>query len=276
MMSKKILIILFLILCTIPIKTYSQSFSKAGFIPGNIWYSPDPFEEKDIIKIHTIVFNPEDKQFLGDVIFFDNDVFLDKKSFSVQAKEIKEVEISWTVTAGKHKIFAKIENAKLLLPNGKFEEIYIAQNKTEENIREVEKKIILKTINLDPYSIIDNISINSSESIQNIKNTIKENTPSFIVEPATLTANVIETIRSDISNISKVKKETIQNEIKAINITNQKNNTEKENKFIKPLKYLELFFFTLLSYIFNIKFIFYGILFIIIIFILRYFWRLIF
>src|SRR3989339_746947 len=261
MMSKKILIILFLILCTIPIKTYSQSFSKAGFIPGNIWYSPDPFEEKDIIKIHTIVFNPEDKQFLGDVIFFDNDVFLDKKSFSVQAKEIKEVEISWTVTAGKHKIFAKIENAKLLLPNGKFEEIYIAQNKTEENIREVEKKIILKTVNLDPYSIIDNISINSSESIQNIRNTIKENTPSFIVEPATLTANVIE---------------TIQNEIKAINITNQKNNTEKENKFIKPLKYLELFFFTLLSYIFNIKFIFYGILFIIIIFILRYFWRLIF
>ena len=47
------------------------------------------------------------------------------------------------------------------------------------------------------------------------------------------------------------------------------------NKFLKPFKYLELFFFTLVSFVFNNKFIFYGIVVAVILLVLRYIWNLI-
>ncbi len=277
MISKRILIFFFLISILIPSRIYSQTPSRAGFIPGNIWYSPDPFEEKDAIKINTIIFNPEANKFSGDVIFFDKDIFLGKKSFIVQARGIENVEINWIATAGEHKIFAKIENAKLLLSNGQYKEIYIAENKTEENILKIEKKEFPNT------SIIDNIGTASIESVENIKNAIKEKTPDFVTKTTILTANVIEATRSSMNVVLEKKKEAVQNEIKTLNAESKDGATtvsdlknKKGDGLMKPFKYIELFFFTIFSFIFGNKPIFYGILFIVAIFFLRYIFRLIF
>jgi len=58
-------------------RAYAQS-SNAGFVPGNIWYSLDPFLEGDKIKIYTLIFNPDPRELSGTVVFFDNSVFLGK------------------------------------------------------------------------------------------------------------------------------------------------------------------------------------------------------
>src|SRR3989338_5661631 len=50
-------------------RAYAQS-SNAGFVPGNIWYSLDPFLEGDKIKIYTLIFNPDPRELSGTVIFF--------------------------------------------------------------------------------------------------------------------------------------------------------------------------------------------------------------
>lgn len=290
MVKKKTGIIILLILCLFPIcKTYAQS-SNAGFVPGNIWYSVDPFEEGDKIKIYTLIFNPDIRELSGTVVFFDNNVFLNKKDFIVGAKGVKDISIDWTATVGDHNILGKIENAKFLVSKGIYEDVYLAENETSKSSRTVNKKVIVivaDTTNTDTNanSIISNVNTVGSESIKNIEKTIIENTPDFIAKPIVLGASTVENFRQDAGSASENKKVDIQSQIKALDInkndntkitSNSKNTNTGANEFLKPFKYVELFFFTFLSFIFNNKFIFYGILIIIVFLIMRYIWHLIF
>ena len=92
----------------------------AGFVNSNIWYSQDNFTEGDKIKIYTVIFNPDSRQFSGTVSFFDKTVLLGKKNFSISGNGVNNVSIDWTVIAGDHTIFAKIENSKFLISDGKY------------------------------------------------------------------------------------------------------------------------------------------------------------
>jgi len=290
MTKKNIGIILLLVFCLLPIQKINAQVSNAGFIPGNIWYSQDPFEEGDKIKIYTLIFNPDIRELSGTVVFFDNNVFLDKKDFTAEAKGVKDVSTDWTATVGTHVIFAKIENAKFLVSKGKYEEVYLAENETSKSLRTVNKKIIAETTNptdtsTNIGSIIDNVSNASQDSVKNIGKTIGTNTPEFIAKPMVLGASTIENFRQDVGITSENKKEDIQSQIKALDInkndnakiaSDSKSTNIEVSKFLKPFKYVELFFFTFLSFILNNKFIFYGILIIIVFLIMRYIWHLIF
>ena len=136
---KKVSIILFLVFFLLPIPSHAQT-SKAGFVPENLWYSKDPFEEGEKIKIYTVIFNPDTRELDGSVVFFDNNVFLGKKSFTAPAKSVKDVYINWSVTAGNHNIFGKIEDAKFLISTGNYQEVYLADNETNKS----NKKHIIK------------------------------------------------------------------------------------------------------------------------------------
>jgi hypothetical protein len=285
---KKIWIILILVLSLLPTyKIYAQT-SNVGFVPGNMWYSVDPFEEGDKIKIYTVVFNPDKRELSGTVVLFDNNVFLGKQDFIAEAQSVKDVSVDWTVTAGDHSIFGKIENAKFLVSKGVYEEVYLAENETSKSLRTVNKKVVAKMpdtteVNTNPNSILSSVSAAGSDSIKNIEKIIGKNTPDFIAQPMVLGASTVENFRQDISTSSENKKGDIQAQIKALD-ANKKNNTKtapgsqntEDNKFLKPFKYAELFFFTFLSFIINNKLIFYGSLVFIIFLILRFVWHLIF
>ena len=69
-------------------KILAQS-SNTGFVPGNIWYSKDPFEEGDKVKIYTFIFNPDSRELSGTVIFFDKTVLLGKKILLSLLKQLR-------------------------------------------------------------------------------------------------------------------------------------------------------------------------------------------
>jgi len=284
---KKLGVVLFLIFSFLPIKSYAQ-ISNAGFVPGNIWYSTDPFEEGDKIKIYTVVFNSDIREFSGTIVFFDNNVFLGKKDFVVPTEGIKGVSIDWTVTVGAHKIFGKIENAKFLISKGKYEEVHLAENKTGESVRTISKKIISKitddtnSITKNYNSIINNVSSTGSQSLKNIQKIITEKTPNFIAQPIISGTEMVEELRTNIAFASKKRKEEVKAQMEVLSVgrkNDEKISSDQENaevnKFLKPFKYLELFFFTLVSFVFNNKFIFYGIVVAVILLVLRYIWNLI-
>lgn len=289
MTFKKISIILFLIFSILPTNKIFAQIPNVGFVPGNIWYSKDPFEEKDKIKIYTFVYNSDARELSGTVVFFDKTTLLGKKDFILGGNTAGDVSIDWTVSAGDHTIFGKIENAKFLVSQGKYEEIFIADNETEKSTRTVSKKIIIgqTDTNINPIS---NIGDTISNSVSNLKNTVEEKTPNFITEPIVSTTNVLEKFRENTNIISDNKKEEIKKEIESLNnikntsdkkvVTNSKTSSDSKitipNSILKPFKYVELFFLTIFSFILNNKIIFYGILIIIIFFILRFIWNKIF
>jgi len=286
---KKIGIVLFLVLFLFPLAKIQAETSNAGFIPANIWYSKDPFQEGDKIKIYTLIFNPDSRELSGTVNFFDKTVFLGKKDFKVPAKGVKDISIDWTATVGDHTIFGKIENAKFLVSKDKYEVAYLAKDETEQSKRTVSKKIIPKETSTDSNS---ELNTNNPGQIESIRNLIVEKTPDFIAKPISATAIAIEGFRESVGTASENKKQEIKVELKNLdenskivtdktaelenNVTptNLQTKLVSENKssFLKPFKYVELFALTLASGIFNNKLIFYGILVVGIFLIFRLIW----
>ena len=276
MTLKKIGIVLFLIFSLFPIQKIFAQNSNTGFVPGNIWYSKDPFEEGDKIKIYTFIFNPDARELSGTVIFFDKTVLLGKKDFIILSKSANDISIDWTVTAGDHTIFGKIENAKFLISKGKYEEVYLAENETEKSSRTVSKKITSKSTDINTNT--------AGVSVLDITKIIKEKIPDFITKPIISSANSLETFRKNLNTISDNKKEEIKKEIEALNDSNlvvglsKGNATIKTdtNPLLKPFKYVEIFFLSIFSFIVSNKILFYGIIIVVVFFILRFIWNKIF
>jgi len=269
MIFKKIWIILFLIISFLPInKILAQSFN-TGFVSGDIWYSENSFKEGDKIKIYTFVFNPDNRELSGTVVFFDKTVLLGKKDFIISANGADDVSIDWIVTMGDHSIFAKIENAKFLISKGKYEEIYLLSNETKKNSITVSKK----TASGSTSEIVNNLDVTSEK----IKNIIKEKIPDFIAEPIISTTDVMEQFRQNTQIAGETKKEEIKEEIKNLNVLPKKSNNKTiTNQLLKPFKYIELFFISIFTFILNSKILFYSILIILIFLFLRFIWNLIF
>ena len=268
-MLKKVGIISLLFVCLLPANEINAQITNAGFIPGNIWYSKDPFEEGDKIKIYTLIFNPDARELSGMVNFYDKTTILGKKSFVVAGKSVKDISIDWTVDAGAHNIFAKIENAKFLISTGKYENVNLTENQTEESSRTINKKIVPKLPDIIGDSATDG-------QIAKVQNVILENTPDFITKPIIEAVNSLEKIRGSAGTFSRNKKEEISNQIKALNNEEVLPNPESNAKLQKPLKYIEFFFLAIFSIILDNKWIFYIALALVVFFLIRFIWRRIF
>lgn len=266
MSFKKVLLGLFFIFSLFP---YSQIRAEAstGFVPSNIWYSNEPFEEGDKIKIYTVVFNGDTRELTGTVSFYDGTMLLGKKTFSVAGRGVKDISIDWTVNAGEHKIFGKIDAAKYSLPNGNFESTTLKDNITEVSNRTVKKKIVLQATNKDDTT--------TPGEIERIADAVKTNTPYSIQKPILSSVNVFEGIRSDLGTQVEAKITSTSNELEKSKSEEKASDPKSNNTSIsKPFKYAELFLLKIASFILNYKIIYYGIILLILFLMVRYIWRL--
>jgi len=299
MSLKKIGFVLFLFFSLFSGHLSYAQVENAGIIPANIWYSSDPFQEGDKIKIYTVVYNRDSRELSGTVIFFDHTLLLGTKTFTVGPKSVKDVSIDWNVSAGEHTIFAKIENAKFLISKDKYEEVYVAENKTEESKRTVSPKVTSE-------NSVDKVvnSVTSSDTVSNVKQIVEENTPVFVTKAIGTTMGTLETVRENIGVFSTDKKESLKKEIDSLTKTEAENEKKiaentvknlsgekdtgktsllpKENKqaelgrMVKPFKYVQLFFFSLISFVFQYPIVFYLLLILVVFLFLRFIWRLFF
>jgi len=279
MFKKYIGIFIYLALFLTPFYFLIAQISNTGFIPENIWYSKDPFEEGDKVKIFTLIYNSDTKPLSGTVFFFDKTTFLGNKTFNIPGKGMEDISIDWTVSTGNHTIFAQIQNAKYLMPDKTYKEVSLSEMKTSESERSVSKKI---TSNTSKEETIPKKSTDAT--ISNIQNFLKEITPEVVSTTIETTIDKTEKFRENLGSISEDKKEIIKKEIKILEDTSSvnsktKNPTTNETKapdksaFEKPFKYVEIFFLSLFSYILNNKYLFYGLIFAVLFFILRLLFR---
>jgi hypothetical protein len=269
---KKAGMVLFIIFSLLPISKVLAQTTNAGFVPQNIWYSEDPFTEGDKIKIYTLIFNPDTRSFSGTVDFFDNSTLLGTKDFSIAATSAKDVYINWTVTAGDHEIFGQIENAKFLNSDSTYTNASITDNKTSTSSRTVASKIVAQNINNGINSV--NGEFNSTvNSIQNIGNTAEKFVPKAAVQAGTTITNTLDGWRGNTSTTLQSAQLQTKN---TLNTLSSSKNTTNTNAFQKPFTYVKWLVLTILAAIFKYKLLFYGILIVIIFWILRYIWSLIF
>jgi hypothetical protein len=261
-----------------PVFRLSAQSSNAGFVPGNIWYSIDPFAEGDKIQIYTMLFNPDSREFSGTVIFFDKSLFLGKKDFTLKGKDASEVYINWTATAGDHKIYAKLENTKFLISPGKYEEVFRSGNQTEESERFVAKKVTPeKALAKDSAASTKSAGDDSGiSSIKAIEENIVEKTPDIISKPIIAAASGLESVRTSVEGSVDAKKVKTESELAALSAEKKDPKAEKASKILRPFKYIELFFLRLLDLVLRYRLIFYGLLAVLAYYLVHYLWHLVF
>ena len=276
MFYKKFSLFLFLILFLFPTGKILAQTTNAGFVPGNIWYSEDPFSEGDKIKIYTLIFNPDTRKFSGTVDFFDNSTLLGTKAFNVGATSTEDIYINWTVTAGSHEIYGEIQNAKFLTANGTYVDANLTQTETSKSSRTVTAKVVTQNITNGINSV--NGAFNSSiNSIQNIGSTAKNIIPNVITQAFINTTNSIDGFRTNTSVMLQNAQDQTKNNINSLNNTKDTSTSSiNSNDFQKPFEYVALFFLTILSFIFKYKLLFYIVVILLILYVLRYIVGLIF
>ena len=273
---RKIGIVLLLIFFLFPTAKIFAQTTNAGFVPGNIWYSEDPFFEGDKIKIYTLIFNPDTRKFSGTVDFFDNSTLLGTKDFKVGATSTEDIYINWTVTAGNHQIYGEIQNAKFLTANGTYLDANLSDNQTSKSSQTVTPKVVAQNIT-NSINSVDGVLNSAINSIQNIGGTTKNVVPNGISQVLNTTTNSIDDfIVKASATINNTQNQTQKNLDALNNAKSTLTNTINTNDFQRPFDYLALFLLTILSFILKYKLLFYGIIIVIVLWILRYIWGLIF
>jgi hypothetical protein len=241
----------------------------AGFIPGQIWYSKDSLEEGDNVKIYTAIWNGSENSIFTKVTFYDKEVVLGNREITIPSMSTKDVSISWQVTAGDHNIHAKIISSTVS-KSGKEENVVLARSSTKEDHQYVSVK--LKTA--DGKDATSGDIVNSQ-----ITNVIDKIVPDFIGENVSNGIGVVDFFRSEKSKEIEDNKGIVEKKIEVLKNSSENFNKSKNLKIDsfdtikKPIAYIELFFLKVLSFIFGNKWVFYGIILILVFLILRFIYR---
>ena len=263
------LIILFTFL-VLPICVFAVTNS--GFIPGQIWYSKDVLIQGDTVNIHTAVWNGEKESISAKVEFYDKNVILGSRDITLATLELKDVYIPWKVTAGDHIISAKIISSQQTV-SGKKEQVTLGRNATSNDKQFV--SVVSKNSKGEPVSGTDAIKNQIEDTSQKIGELIPESVSNTVSNGFTSVENFRE---ETLVQINKTKDETQKelDQMKGVELTVSKSGIKKtsvEDATKKPITYIKIYLFAILSFIFANKIIFYGVLIFIIFLFLRFIYR---
>jgi len=242
--------------------------TSTGFISGQIWYSKDTIVEGDTVNIFTAVWNNASSSLSAKVEFYDQNVILGTRDVVVAPQELKEVSVSWKVTAGDHVISAKIISPSITV-SGKKQTITVNNTLTETSRKFI--PVVIKTINGDPATSQDIINNQIDKATSGIEGIL----PNSVSAPISKNLDIVSAFREDTyAGISKLKDETKKTidalsakektETSSINKINTKPTTtvktSTDDAVEKPIAYVKLFFLSILSFIFGSKIVFYGVI----------------
>lgn len=240
---------------------YAEVLSGSGIVPGQIWYSKDSLIEGDTTLIHTAIWNDNDYSILTKIEFYDGSILLGGRSITVKSNELKDVSILWKVTAGDHNISAKIASS---LKDSNKEKISLSRISSTSSKNSVSK--IVKNGDGEVVSLTNEI-----------KDKVEEIVPQDVQVVVSRNINVLENFRLDNSKkISEFKDEAKSNidlikKEKSDKVSSSEANLGDSIK--GPLAYVKLFFFSILTFIFVNKFVFYLSLVFVVFLLLRFIYR---
>mgnify|MGYP001568653271 CR=1 FL=1 len=240
----------------------ARIIENSGFVPGNIWFSKAPSSVGETVKIYTMVWNASKEDISGTVSFFDNDTLIEKQEFILAGEgSSKILSAPWKSKEGYHKIYAVITESFSSQRGSKVSEVSLEYSKTKEDEK------FLKTP-VPENSGATTTALNFvDQKIEYAKGYLESNLPKPAVDITKSTASETESIRGEVKGWSDERIASIK---KKIDIKGKE--AEKANGFdIKgPLSYVSLFLLSILSFITGNAWVFYGLLTVVIFFVLRF------
>src|ERR1035437_1365673 len=271
-MKKYFIFFIFLYLIFTP--TVFALESTTGFIPGQIWYSKEPLVEGDMVDIHTAVWNGEKDPVSAKIEFYDKNVILGSRDIILSSLELKDVYIPWKITSGDHVISAKIISS-LVTVLGKKENVVLSRITTSDNKQFV--PVIVKNNIGEPVSEADMLKNQINQTTSEINNIVPEKISAPILNVLSTVDNLRDKTLTQVNAVVDETKKEISQVLGASTIVSKNPNNDKvgniQDVVKKPIAYIKLFLFSTLSFIFGNKIVFYGILAVIIFYLIRFIFR---
>jgi hypothetical protein len=273
MMMKKYFLFLLIVLSTVmATQVYAETLASSGFIPGQIWYSKAELVEGDTVNIHTAIWNAEKNTLAAKVEFYDKNVILGSRDVILAPSELKDVSVSWKITAGDHVISAKIISS-LATVSGVKEKVVLERIVTSNDRQFVSVQV--KDNSLEKTADDKKLQTQIDKTNSEFNNIVPEKVSTQVVS----TFNIVDDFRDKtLTQVTAIKKDT-QNKIDQIKDKN-KITVEVSNEKVslpnateKPIAYIKLFLFSLFVFILGTKIIFYGLSILIIFWIIRFIYR---
>lgn len=244
---------------------YAEVLSGSGIIPGQIWYSKDSLIEGDTVAIHTAIWNDKSYDISVKVEFYDGKVLLGERNVDIKSNELKDVNISWKITAGEHNILAKISSSLKDESSGAKESITLTRVSTMTSKNSVEK-------------VIKNEEGETVSLTNEVKDKVDEFMPEGVSDFVSTNFNVVEKFRNDNSAKVSTLKDNAKDELEVIKNTDKNNNDKEIKKSFEestkePIVYVKLFLLSVLSFIMNNSLVFYGLSVLIVFYVLRFIYR---
>jgi hypothetical protein len=235
--------------------------------------------EGDTVNIYTAVWNGDDKPLVARVEFYDKNVILGTRDIEIPASSLKDVSVSWKVTAGDHSISAKIISSSVI-SGGKKQSVTLDWTTTQEDRTNV--SVVIKKSDGTEVKSVDLLKDQVEKAGSKLQDIIPESVTSNANSLDSLRISTYTQIKDNYTDTKKQIASFSTTQVKSDTKTNTKSQTvnpevSKNANIIdatqKPLAYLKLFFFSILSFIFGYKIVFYGLLAFLVYIILRYFYR---
>ncbi|MDP3958436.1 MAG: Ig-like domain-containing protein [bacterium] len=266
-MAARALLILFLVLFPLfPPVQAETTVENAGFAPQSIWYSKDPFFAGERVTIHTIVVNSGSVELSGTVEFYDGETLLGRASVTVPpGGSFAEASVPWKVTEGRHTIFALLKDVKV----GGNVSVALENSRTGES----EKFVAAAKAAAATSTALGYVE----EKLAAAKSYAEEKLPAPVVEAGNAAAAKLEAARATGQSWADAENEKAKEIIREMNEAKPSAAyTTGSTALKKPFAYAREFFTSLLGSVFANAYIFYGVLLILLFFVLRFVKRIFF
>lgn len=99
---------------SLPFSAHAASVDTAGLLSGGIWFSREPLVAGVLVRVHALVYNSGTTSISGKVAFYDGAPKLGEAAFGpLVPGTSQDVSVSWRPAAGYHKLYAVIESASV-------------------------------------------------------------------------------------------------------------------------------------------------------------------
>ena len=244
----------------------AASVSQVGFVESSLWFSPDSFTEGDTVRIYTGIWNGEDEGLTGTAHFYDKEVLVGKRAFTVPPGTLESVFVEWKASAGDHAFSVQIADARLAGGDA----VVLGKMKSEAT-----KKTVAKAP-LNEASVISALeSLEKSDAASRLDDQLgKAETfvagviPDKAMSVLGATFEPVEAFREERIGLMEEKKNEVKAELLRLEAEDEEV-TEDDldptaafdaGALYKPIRYIYLVFLGLLKFIYTHAIVFYAVL----------------
>ncbi len=252
----KIIILSLVVIIGLGIWLPSHAEESVGFIENGFFMSPELPQEGAIVSLFATLYNTSEQNLSVTVNFYDGIVYLGNKDITVFGGDTISASIFWKVTAGPHKLSARLLNPTLIYTSGAREAIYIPEAVLSGPTFTVSRVLVTDVL---PYASTPEIGTIIGQ-IRLLEEAISKIIPTELTDQVGSLFLRIEYLRLDLSaRVRAVLDEKKYVKMGFLERTEKEKLSPSYLYVERPLTNLAIFYYTITGFILSRQAAFYGI-----------------